>query len=111
MGTYSTSVAAATAIVGYDINTDKFWASLPQNRVIRGIALKGSAAAGDTEIDFYVDAVFIANLFNNNTGFPNIDDVMPLENLLIPGGGHLRAVVVNAPATNPINALYLLEDV
>lgn len=102
MPSYTVSVAAATAVVGYDLAVDQRWKEQPNNRVLVGVALRGSVAAGDTEVDLYVDETRIATLFNNSTGFPDNDDVVSM-NILVPGGAEFSAVVQDAPATNPIN--------
>jgi len=111
MPSYTVSVAAASAGVGVDLFDGEVWSRTPQNRVITGLACKGSAAAGDTRVEPMVDEVRVGDFYNNNTGFPNIDDLIPLEGLLIPGGSLLRCVVRDAPATNPINIMISLQNV
>lgn len=110
MPNYAVSIAAASATVGTDLYDGQVWARAPQDRVVSGLALKGSAAAGDTEVEVYIDEVRIGDFFNTNTGFPNNDDLLPLEGLFVPGGAQLRAIVRDAPATNPINSMIALED-
>lgn len=105
MPNYTVSVAAATAVLGYDLATGTVWARRPQNRALNGIALRGSAAAGDTRIEVYIDEVRIGEFYNNNTGFANVEDLLPLEALFIPGSAQLQALVRDAPATNPINLM------
>jgi len=105
------SVAASTAVLDADLFSDEVWARSPMNRALDGIACKGSAAAGDTEIEVYIDEVRVGSFFNNNTGFPNVDDLLPLERLGIPAGAQLRAIVRDAAATNPINVMVAIEDV
>jgi hypothetical protein len=73
--------------------------------------LKGSAAAGDTKVDLYADQTLITNLLNTNTGVPNRDDIMPIDEKFIPAGSLLHAYVTDAPATNPIFIGLDLEDV
>lgn len=111
MPNYTSSVAAATAIVNFDLFTGQVWARAPQNRAITGMGLAGSAAAGDAEVEVFIDEVRVGNFFNNKLGFPNNDDLLPLEGLFIPGGAAIRAIVRDAPATNPLNAMVALEDV
>jgi len=108
---YTVAIAASVAIVGADLFEGQVWARAPQNRVVDGAALRGSAAAGDSEVELHIDEVRISSLFNNNTGFPNNDDLLPLESLLIPAGAQLRAIVVDAAASNPLNAMVALRDV
>lgn len=111
MPNWIASVAAAVAVLDADLFDGQVWARTPQNRVLSGVACKGSAAAGDTEIEIFIDEVRVGNFFNNNTGFPNIDDLLPVENLFVPGSAQLRAVVRDAALTNPINTMVALEDV
>mgnify|MGYP001608579721 CR=1 FL=1 len=111
MPNFVASIAAATAILGYDLFTGQVWARSPVDRTLEGLALKGSAAGGDTEVEFYIDEIRVADMFNNTTGFPNNDDLLPLESLFIPEGALLRALVRDAPATNPINVLVAIEEV
>lgn len=108
--TYLVSVAAATAIVGYDLLQAQVFARSPNDRIITGIGVKGSAAAGDTVVDLYVDETRIGTFSNISTGVPNNDDLMALEDLFVPAGAQLRCIVTDAPATNPINILISLED-
>lgn len=110
MPNYTVSIAAAKAVVGADLFDGEVFARAPQDRVVTGLALRGSAAAGDSEVDFYIDEVRVADMFNNNTGFPNNDDLIPMENLGVPAGAQLRAIVVDAAATNPLNSMIALED-
>lgn len=111
MPNYTVSVPAATAVVDADLFTGEVWSRAPQNRVVTGMGLRGSAAAGDSEIELFIDEVRVGNFFNNDLGFPDNDDLLPLENLAVPAGAQLRAIVRDAPATNPLNGMIALEDV
>ena len=111
MATYVESVAAATAIVGYDLLDNAFWRQSPADRVLTGVALKGSTAAGDTEVELFIDTVKLSTLFNTGAGYPNNDDIVPLESLFVPGGSILHAYVTDAPVTNPIYLLLSDEEV
>lgn len=104
MGVGQVSVAAATAVVGYDLLNNTWFQQVGYNRVITGFALKGSAAAGDTAVDLFVDTVKIGTFYNTNTGFPNMDDLMPMR-VSVPANARLHAYVTDAAATNPINVL------
>jgi len=110
MPNYTASVTAAVAILDADLFTGQVWARAPQPRILEGFALRGSAAAGDTEVELFIDEVRVGGFFNNALTFPNNDDLMPLESLYIPPGAQLRAIVRDAAATNPINAMVSLED-
>ena len=111
MPNYMVSVAAAVAILDADLFTGEVWARAPQNRVLTGIGCRGSAAAGDTEFEVFIDEVRVGNFFNVSTGFPNNDDLAPLESLGVPAGAQLRAIVRDAATTNPVNVMVALEDI
>lgn len=111
MPNYLASVAAATAIVGYDIFKDQVWARSPSDRILTGFGLQGSAAALDTEVELFIDEVRVGNFFNVTTGVPNNDSLMDIEDLGVPAGAQLRCLVKDAPVTNPINAMVALEEI
>lgn len=102
------SVAAATAVVGYDLFTGKPAAIIRPGQRIRGIALKGSVAAGDSEVRFMAGTAEVGQIFNNNTGFPGRDDVIPVDYVHRGAAARVYAIVVDAPATNPLNALVVM---
>jgi len=111
MPNYTASVPAATAVIGADLFVGEVWARAPFNRILRGLALRGSAAAGDTEVEYFIDEVRVTQQFNNATGFPNIDDLIPVDNLGVPAGAQLRGIVRDAATTNPINSMVSIEQV
>jgi hypothetical protein len=111
MPNYTASVAAATAVVNYDILQGHRWTRSPVNRTLVALGLAGSAAIGDTQVDFYIDEVRIAGLFNTATGFPQVNrDMQPMGGLFIPAGAQLSGTVVDAATTSPINATLSIED-
>lgn len=112
MPNFTADVAAATAVVGFDLFSGEVWARTPQDRVLNGIAYTGSAVIGDTEIEVYIDEVRVGSFFNSALLTPQVDrDIQPLESLGVPGGAQLRANVVDAPATSIVYAMVALEDV
>lgn len=98
------SIAAATAVVGYDLISDADWQQQPYARRIAAIAVTGSAAAADTEIEIFIGPVRIGVMKNTNTGYPTDDDFVGC-NELVPAGAKIQAKVVDAPASNPIVVL------
>ena len=102
MGFFITSTAAATAVVGYDLLLNSQVSNSSQNRVLRGVALTGSAAIGDAAIDVYIDSVRVATVYNSKLLAPNMDDVLPVDDLIVPAGAIIHAYVIDAPATNPL---------
>lgn len=115
MATYSVRVPAATAVVGYDLFTEAsaiVWARTPQGRTIRKVALVGSAALADSEIDLLIGEARIGNFFNTRAGVttPNFDDWVMIGSLYVPPGALLRAVVRDAATTNPLHCAVELHD-
>ena len=111
MPSFTASIAASVAVVGADLFADQVWARSPGNRTLNGIGTRGSAAAGDTEFEVYIDEVRVGQFFNISTGFPNNDDIVGLESLGVPAGAQLRAIVRDAASSNPINVTVELENV
>lgn len=111
MPNYTAAVAAATAIVGYDMFTGEVWARAPQNRILTGIAVTGSAVIGDAEVEPHIDEVRVSNFFNSKLLLPNNDDLMTLESLGVPAGAQLRCIVRDAPATSILYVMVSLEDI
>ena len=104
MGVGEVSIAAATAVVGYDLLTGERWQSMGVPRALTGIALAGSAAALDTKIGLYIDDVYIGSFLNSATGAVLLDaHLRPLDRNYVPPYAQIHAIVEDAPATNPIN--------
>lgn len=100
------SVAAATAVVGYDLLTNRpDIANAPNRRTLRALALVGSAAAGDTVCEVKVGARVVATLYNTATGFPTNDASKFDTQYVVPGGSPVSVIVTDAPATNALNLL------
>lgn len=97
-----TSIAAATAIVGYDLAQDTFWRQSGRPRTLVAAGLCGSAAALDTKVRIHVGSNQVAEIFNSATGAPNRDAMFRIG-AAVPGGVEVHAFVEDAPATNPIN--------
>lgn len=111
MGVGQFSVAYATAIVGYDLATGKFWQSLGRKRALAGIALKGSAAAADTKVELFIDTVKIGEFYNTGTGFANMDDLIPLDMNFVPPHSQIHIYITIAPGTNPITGIVVWKDI
>ncbi|MCX6497166.1 MAG: hypothetical protein NTU93_00015 [Arthrobacter sp.] len=105
------SVAAATAVLGYDIMQNTQLQQSANPRVLNGAGMRGSAAAGDTAVDLFIDTVKVATIYNTSTGVPNIDDIMPIDSLYIPPNALVHAYVTDAPATNPVFLALVLEEI
>jgi len=106
MALSTVSVAAAVAVLGYDLLTSRPDISVAgRNRVLRALALTGSAAAGDSAIDVKIGNVVVATLYNSGTGFPTADASTFKTAYNVPAGTPLSLIVVDAPVTNALNAL------
>ncbi len=102
MGTIIESVAAATAVVGYDLMQNSILQSVGYPRIITGIGFCGSNAAGDCMADVIVDGRVYAQLINIDTGYPNNDEIVPM-NIPVPAGSKIIIRCTDAAAANPIN--------
>lgn len=109
MGNGEVSVAAATAVVDYDLFRDTTWQTVSYDRVVSSIAVCGSAAAGDTKVALFVDGEKVGEYYNTATGFPTADHDRALE-IPVPAGARLSCIVTDAPATNPINVKIEWEE-
>lgn len=96
------SIAAAIAVVGYDLLQNNSLRQSDRTRRIVAVGLAGSAAALDTETELFVGQVKIGNVFNSSTGAPNRDSMYRMG-ALVPANQEVHLYVVDAPATNPIN--------
>jgi len=110
MPSYTADVAAATAVVGADLFTGEVWARAPQDRILTGSGVSGSAVIGDTEIELFIDEVRVGSFFNNRLLLPTQDEIQDLEDLFVPGGAQLRSIVRDAAATSIIYHTVVLED-
>lgn len=99
----SGSIAAATAVVGYDLLVNERRQQVEYTRVLETLKLTGSGAAGDTKVDLFVGDSFIGAFFNTNTGFGNNDDEQILNGVIVYPGEKIHLFVTDAPTTNPIN--------
>tara|TARA_Y100000310_G_C20673931_1_gene811784 strand:- start:2624 stop:2953 length:330 start_codon:yes stop_codon:yes gene_type:complete len=108
MGMVQTSVAAATAVVGYDLLVNTTYKSSNLPRRIIAVALAGSAAALDTEAQVMVGNTEVARIFNSATGAPNRDSMFRVG-AAVPANQEIMVRIVDAPATNPINLALDIE--
>lgn len=101
---FSVSVAAATAIVGYNLIKDEKWKSATYARKISGISLVGSAAIADTQVELWVGEARKGVFWNTSAGAsvsPKKEDTR-FPNCLVPANSEVQVKVTDAPATNPI---------
>jgi len=96
-------IAAATAVVGYDLMTGIPEQRTPYARIIDGFALVGSAAAGDTVVDLIINGTKKGSYANTSTGVA-IDqnkDLMGMD-LFVPANSLIQVVVTDAASTNAV---------
>lgn len=112
MAVFEDSIAAATAVVGYDLLSNLPYARVSGgDRVLSAAGLAGSAAALDTRVGVFIGGVKIGQLFNVSTGHVNNDrDLNDFGDAFIPAGESLSLLVEDAPATNPINFRAVIEE-
>jgi len=77
-------------------------------RMITGAALGGSAAAGDTKVAIFVSDMQVAEIVNLSDAAPSGYQMFPVD-AFVPSGSEIRAIITDAPSTNPIT-LYLEVD-
>lgn len=103
MGVGQVSVAAATAVVGYDLFSDEWFQQLSEDRELTSIGVAGSAAALDTLLELFVGVVKIGEFYNSALGMVLMDAHMVPIDADVDEGELLHLYVVDAPTTNPIN--------
>jgi len=101
--------AAATAVLGYNLLQNRpDVQTAGRNRVLRGLALTGSAVIGDCSVDVKVGDRVVATVYNSALLTPQMDrDKMTLS-VHVPAGVPISVIVVDAPATS---ILYVMLDV
>jgi len=113
MANIAVSVAAATAVVGYDLLKDSRHQQVEYERGLMALKLCGSAAKGDTEIEVFVGDEFIGNYFNSLEGagvFGNADEEVDLGGVEVYEGEKVHAYIKDAPTTNPINLTLITAE-
>lgn len=97
------SIAAAVAVLGYDLAAATTWRVSGAQRTILAAGLAGSAAALDTKIGLFVGAVRVGEMYNTSLGAVQRNADMFRVGYRVPAGMPISAIVEDAPATNPIN--------
>ena len=95
------SVAAAVAILDYNLLQSSPHRQTTGDRTLRAVALTGSAAPGDSAVSILVNQTEVARIYNSKTGFPNRDDLKAVG-VRVPSNAEIAAIVVDAAATNPL---------
>jgi len=97
------SVAAASAVLDYDLLRDQTFKTSQRARRIVAVGLAGSAAALDTKCKLMVGNLEVGVIYNAATGAPTRDHMFRIG-AYVPPGAEVYLIVTDAPATNPINA-------
>lgn len=109
MANISAHVAVATAVLGYDLFQNEVEARQPYARKIIATGLVGSAAIGDTEVEFRVGGKPVgkytnttAGVSSTNPGSVKADVDLKRADIFVPANQLLQAIVTDAPATNDV---------
>jgi len=104
MATTQITVTAAVAVAGYDLMTNEKAAKEPFDRVLRGVGVMGSAAAGDMNAELFVNGVRMGKFYNLGTGWPNKDSILE-QAIPVPANAGIEFKMGTAPTTNPVNVV------
>jgi len=104
MALYEESVAAATAVLGYDMFQNATYKTSARNRVVRSLAVTGSAVVGDAKISLRIGQLEVVAKYNGALLFADREDLLPVG-AAIPAGTPVSCIVVDAPATSKLNIL------
>jgi len=100
--------AAAVAVLGYNLLQNRpDVQSAGRGRVLRGIALTGSAVIGDCSVDVKVGDRVVATVFNSALLTPQSDRDMMKLSVMVPAGVPVSVIVTDAAATS---ILYVMLD-
>lgn len=102
------TIAGANLTLGTDMLSGHRDARATRARQIVGIALVGSAAAGDMAVDLYVDGQRKGNYINSSTGVVvDMDKDFIAMDTYVPANALIEAIITDAGGTNP--AMLTLE--
>lgn len=96
-------VAAATAVVGYDLLTGLRDARTPEARNISALKFTGANAAGECAIEVYVNRQLVGTYHNTSTGLV-ADENKDTQKMAtyVPGMALIEAKVIKAPTVSPV---------
>jgi len=99
-------VAAATAILGYNVLQNRpDVQSASRNRILRGFALTGSAVIGDCAVDVKVADRVVGTFYNSSLLTPQSDRDVHKMLVHVPAGAPVSVIVTDAPATSIMYAM------
>lgn len=101
------TVAQATAVAGYDLMRDETQRVSSVQRTINGVAVAGSAVAGDCSFNLYIGQHLVGRFYNKALAWPTRDHMTPLAGLYVPPGETISMIMVTQPTTNAINVILI----
>jgi len=110
MPTGEISVAAATAVQGYDLFGDEWFQIMNIDRTLNGIGVAGSTAGLDTEVELFVGISKVGNYMNKAAGAVLMDAHRVELDVEVEAGEMLHLYVTDPPVTNPINVSLEWEE-
>lgn len=110
MPTGEISVAAATAVQGYDLFADEWFQIMNDDRTLIGIGTAGSAAPLDTELELFIGIRKVGNYMNKAVGAVLMDAHRVQLDAEVEAGEMLHLYVTDPPVTNPINVSLEWEE-
>jgi len=111
MPAIQTGVAAATAVVGYDLFSGESMAELPAGARVVAVAVTGSAVIGDSRVEFKAGNDSIAKLNNSALLVGAREALIPVMWRNKSGAAqHLFCTVLDAPATSIIYVLAIVDQ-
>ena len=111
MPAIQTGVAAATAVVGYDMYTGESMAEIPAGARVVAVAVTGSAVIGDSRVEFKAGNDSIAKVYNSALLVGAREALVPAVWRNKSGAAqHLFCTVLDAPATSVLYALAIVDQ-
>lgn len=104
------SVAAATAVLGYDLTTNTTWRTSSRPRRLKALGMAGSAVILDTKADVFIGSEKVGELFNSSLLAVNRNTDMFSSGKLVPAGEALSVLIVDAPATSALQLTIDFDD-
>lgn len=98
--------AAATALVGVDLARNERQRSSSQLRILKGVAVVGSAVVDDFSCSIYIENFYVGRFRNTHAGVLQVDsqsDVIRVGPHAVPPGAQISVICDLAATTNPIN--------
>lgn len=111
MAVYTARETSAGQAVGVNISSGARWQVAGNYRVLRRLALTGSAAAGDAAIDLFIGNLYVGTYYNTSTGTAPVEakDYIKVDYVVEPGEP-INCIISDAGATNVLQVAVEMED-